>query len=65
MKVYTATVKMDEPLKASKSLDNVSLVINDGWATFTGKAESSFEFEFLLLDSIDGMPADIKAVESW
>jgi hypothetical protein len=65
MKVYTATVKMDEPLKASKSLDNVSLVINDGWATFTGKAESPFEFEFLLLDSIDGMPADIKAVESW
>lgn len=65
MKTFSATVKMDEPLKATKSLDNVSLVINEGWATFTGEAESSFEFEFLLMDSVEGMPADVKAVEAW
>ena len=65
MKNYTVTVKMDEPLKATKSLDNVALVINEGWATFTGEAESSFEFEFLLMDSIEGIPNDVKAVEAW
>jgi hypothetical protein len=65
MKYFSATVKMDEPLKATKSLDNISLVVNEGWATFSGRAESSFEFEFILMDSVEGMPSNVKAVEAW
>ena len=65
MKYFSATVKMDEPLKANKSLENISLVVNEGWATFSGKAESSFEFEFILMDSVEGMPSNVKAVEAW
>ena len=65
MKYFSATVKMDEPLKATKSLDNISLVVNEGWATFSGQAETSFEFEVLLIDAIEGMPSNVKAVECW
>jgi hypothetical protein len=66
---YTVTVPMPEgdTLKAisnSKASD-FSLVIDNGWATFGGVANTPEDFELDLLESIEGLPTNIKAVEAW
>ena len=46
-------------------LFDLTLIVNDGWATFIGDANTPEEFEQDLLDSIDGLPTGVKAVEVW
>ena len=66
---FTVTVPMPEgdSLKTIKSgkANNFSLVIDGGWATFGGEANTPEEFEVDLISSIDGLPESIKAVEAW
>lgn len=66
---YTVTVEMpeDDTLKAiaGSKAKNFSLVIDNGWATFGGEANTPEDFELDLLESIQGLPTNIKAVEAW
>ena len=66
---FTVTVPMPEgdSLKTIKSgkANTFSLLIDDGWATFGGEANTPEEFEIDLLESIEGLPQSIKAVEAW
>jgi len=43
----------------------IALIVNDGWATFTGEADDAEDFEFILRESVEGLPDDFKAVEAW
>jgi hypothetical protein len=66
---YSITIPMEkgDSLKAIKNtsvLSDMTLIINDGWATFIGEANTP-EFEADLLDSIEGMPMQVTAVEVW
>jgi hypothetical protein len=57
-----------DSLKAIKNtsvLSDMTLIINDGWATFIGEANTPEEFEADLIDSIDGIPIAVTAVEVW
>jgi len=67
MNNYSVTVPMsvDNPFKSIRSTDNVSLIVNDGWATFAGNAWCAEDFEQFLKTSVVGLPQYIKAVESW
>lgn len=65
---YTVTVKMpeDAQLRAvGKKASSFTLIIENGWATFGGKADTPEDFELDLLENIEGLPNNIKAVESW
>lgn len=67
---YSITVPMPHgnSLKAlgqSSVLTDMTLVINEGWATFIGEANTPEEFEQDLIDSVDGIPQGVKAVEVW
>jgi len=67
---YSITVPMEkgDSLKAIKSnsaLTDMTLIINDGWATFIGSANTPEEFEADLIDSIEDLPAPVTAVEVW
>jgi len=66
---YTVTVPMPEgdSLKAiaNSKASSFSLVIDGGWATFGGEANTPEDFELDLLESIEGLPQSIKAVEAW
>tara|TARA_B100000902_G_scaffold399509_1_gene470704 strand:- start:5988 stop:6197 length:210 start_codon:yes stop_codon:yes gene_type:complete len=67
---YSITVPMPHgnSLKAlgqSSVLTDMTLVINEGWATFIGEANTPEEFEQDLIDSVDGIPEGVKAVEVW
>jgi len=46
-------------------LYDVQMVVADGWATFMADVNTPEEFEETLINSIEGMPLDIKAVEAW
>ena len=65
---YTVTVKMPEEgnLKAiGKKASTFTLIIENGWATFGGQANTPEDFELDLLENIEGLPSNIKAVEAW
>ncbi|MDC1040399.1 hypothetical protein OAQ62_01240 [bacterium] len=67
---YSITVPMPhgDSLKAmgqTSILSDLTLIVNDGWATFIGEANTPEEFEQDLIDSIDGVPTGVKAVEVW
>jgi hypothetical protein len=67
---YSITVPMPhgDSLKAmgqTSILSDLTLIVNDGWATFIGEANTPEEFEQDLIDSIDGVPIGVKAVEVW
>ena len=67
---YSITVPMPhrDSLKAMSQtsvLFDLTLIVNDGWATFIGDANTPEEFEQDLLDSIYGLPTGVKAVEVW
>ena len=67
---YSITVPMPhgDSLKAmgqTSILSYLTLIVNDGWATFIGEANTPEEFEQDLIDSIDGVPIGVKAVEVW
>ena len=67
---YSITVPMPHgnSLKAlgqSSVLTDMTLVINEGWATFIGEANTPEEFEQDLIDSVAGIPQVVKAVEVW
>jgi hypothetical protein len=67
---YSITVPMEkgDSLKAVKSttaLHDMTLIVNNGWATFIGEANTPEEFEADLIDTIEGMPIAVKAVEVW
>jgi len=70
-KQYTVTVRMDnenvefKPKYKYSKLNELALIVDSGWATFIGYANSPEEFEQDLIDSVDGMPSHIKAVEGW
>jgi hypothetical protein len=70
MNNYSITVPMEkgDSLKAIKNtsvLSDMTLIINDGWATFIGEANTPEEFEADLIDSIDGISIAVTAVEVW
>jgi|TARA_B100001939_G_C16542786_1_gene447001 hypothetical protein len=68
MTKYTVTVPMPDgdSLKAvGTKAKNFSLVIENGWATFGGSANTPEDFELDLLECIEGLPENIKAVEAW
>lgn len=68
MNSYTVTVKLpeDSTLKAvGEKASTFTLIIENGWATFGGSANTAEDFELDLLESIEGLPTDIKAVEAW
>lgn len=46
-------------------LTDMTLIINDGWATFIGEANTPEEFEQDLIDSVEGVPEGVKAIEVW
>ena len=65
---YTVTVPMPEgdSLKAiGETASTFDFVIEQGWATFGGEANTPEEFEMDLIDGILGLPETIKAVEAW
>jgi len=65
---YTVTVPMPEgdSLKAvGDTAQQFDLVIEQGWATFGGEANTPEEFEMDLIAGILGLPGTINAVESW
>tara|TARA_B110000902_G_C13978754_1_gene464065 strand:+ start:422 stop:628 length:207 start_codon:yes stop_codon:yes gene_type:complete len=65
---YTVTVPMPDgdSLKAiGDTAQQFDLVIEAGWATFGGQANTPEEFEQELIDGILGLPERITAVESW
>jgi|TARA_B110000503_G_scaffold29720_1_gene47854 hypothetical protein len=67
---YSITVPMEkaDSLKAVRStsgLTDMTLIINDGWATFIGEANTPEEFEADLIDCVDGIPIAVTAVEVW
>lgn len=51
--------------KPNNRLNEFQLLLNDGWATFIGTANTAEDFENDLLEGVHGMPEDIKAVEAW
>tara|TARA_Y100000385_G_C12824941_1_gene522012 strand:- start:76 stop:285 length:210 start_codon:yes stop_codon:yes gene_type:complete len=51
--------------KPNNRLHEFQLVLNDGWATFYGEANTSEDFELDLIEGVDGMPDSITAVEAW
>lgn len=51
--------------KNGSVLYDVQMVVSDGWATFMADVDTPEEFEETLINSIEGMPLDIKAVEAW
>lgn len=65
---YTVTVPMPDgdSLKAiGDTAQQFDLVIESGWATFGGEANTPYDFEQDLIDGILGLPETIKAVEAW
>ncbi len=67
---YSITVPMPHgnSLKAmgqAHVLTDMTLIINDGWATFIGEANTPEEFEQDLIDSVEGVPEGVKAIEVW
>jgi hypothetical protein len=67
MGMFSVTVPIGDlqVVPSSNPLTSVQLIVNDGWATFNGVAESAEEFEESLRDSIIGLPDCFVAVESW
>ena len=65
MTQYTVTVPMKANLIATQRLDNISLIVNDGWASFSGDSTSAEDFENMLKNAIEGLPDSFSAVEAW
>ena len=69
MIIYSVTVAVPKVQtlvpKPNNRLNEFQLVLNDGWATFYGEANTPEDFENDLLEGVHGMPEDIKAVEAW
>lgn len=65
--MFSVTVPIEDlqVVPTSDPLTSVQLIVNNGWATFNGQADSAEEFEEYLRNSIIGLPDCFVAVESW
>ena len=66
-KIYSYSTQNDgdSPKAVGTKAKNSSLIIENGWATFGGEANTPEDFELDLLECIEGLPENIKASEYW